>query len=385
MPTNVCRICGNELFDKPLLRFENMPAAAQFLPDAESLKRDKGTVLEVCQCSGCGVVELNSDPVPYYRDVIRAAGFSEEMREYRRKQFSLFIDRYSLGGKKILELGCGCGEYLSIMADCGVDAYGLEHCDESVHRCIEQGLKVSQGFMERDSSGLHGAPFDSFFILSYLEHLPDPNSTLRGIFANLGDNAVGLVEVPNFDMILRKNLFSEFIADHLFYFTKDTLSSLLSLNGFEIVECRETWYDYIISAVVRKKRPIDISHFHDIQAGLAEELKSYINKFDPGRVAVWGAGHQALALISLANIAGRIKYVIDSAPFKQGKYTPATHIPIVSPGTLRSEPVDAIIVMASSYSDEVAAIIRGEFDKRINVYILRDYGLEIAGGSEAYV
>jgi len=76
------------------------------------------------------------------------------------------------------------------------------------------------------------------------------------------------------------------------------------------------------------------------------------------------------------NLADKIRYVIDSAVFKQGKYTPATHIPIVHPDTLNSDPVDAIIVMAASYSDEVARIIRQKFDRNINVAILRDFGLE---------
>jgi len=85
----------------------------------------------------------------------------------------------------------------------------------------------------------------------------------------------------------------------------------------------------------------------------------------------------ALAIISLINLADKIKYVVDSAPFKQGKYTPATHLPIVAPDTLISDPVDAVIVMAAGYSDEVVRIIRQKFDRNINIAILRDFGLEV--------
>ena len=69
--------------------------------------------------------------------------------------------------------------------------------------------------------------------------------------------------------------------------------------------------------------------------------------------------------------------VVDSAAFKQGKYTPVTHIPIVSPSALVLDPVDAIIVMAASYSDEIARNIRQKFDANIKVAILRDFGLEV--------
>ena len=365
MATTKCRVCGNKFFAEPLLRYENMPRGAQYLPDAKSLESDKGVDLEVWQCSGCGLVQLSNDPVPYYREVIRAAAFSPEMIDFRRKQFGSFAEEYFLKGKKVIEIGCGRGEYLSLMQACGVKAYGLEYSAESAAQCVKNGLKVSKGFIQNSTDRLNDAPFDAFFILNYLEHLPEPNSALAGIYNNSADNAVGLVEVPNFDMILRNNLFSEFIGDHLFYFTKDTLAAALKLSGFEIINCNVVWHDYIISAVVKK------SHSTPPGQGLHSLVTS--GKLDLSRFYK----HQALAIISLLKLAGKIKYVVDSAPFKQGKYTPATHIAIVSPDALNSDPVDAIIIMAASYSDEVAGIIRKKYDKKVNISILRDYGLEI--------
>jgi len=376
MSINKCRVCGNKFFKEPLLRYENMPKAAQFLPDTETLESDKGVDLEVCQCSGCGLVQLSNDPVPYYKEVIRATTISKEMKEFRIKQFANFVQKFSLKRKKNIEIGCGRGEYLSIMQQSGVEGYGLEYSEESVKQCTKDSLKVSKGFIANPDDKIDDAPFNAFFILNFLEHLPDPNSTLRGIYNNLTDDAVGLIEVPNFDMILRKKLFSEFIGDHLFYFTKETLSMTLRLSGFEVTECNEVWHDYIISTIVKKRQKLGISHFYKHQEQLKNEIEAYIHRFEDKKVAIWGAGHQALAIISLINLADKIKYVVDSAPFKQGKYTPATHIPIVSPEALGSDPVDAVIVMAASYSDEVAMIIRQKFDRNIDISILRDFGLE---------
>jgi hypothetical protein len=376
MTISKCRVCYNDFFKKPLVRYENMPGSAQYLPAEESLKNDKGVDLEVCQCTGCGLVQLSSDPVPYYKDVIRAVAFSEEMQNFRKKQFDSLVRKYNLQQKKIIEIGCGCGEYLSLMQQSDVNAYGLEHLEESVKQCVGHGLKVSKGFVESSTHGLKHAPFDAFYSLNFLEHLPDPNSTLRGIYGNLTDEAVGLVEVPNFDMILRKKLFSEFIGDHLLYFTSATLANILTINGFEILECNEIWHDYILSAVVRKRSKLDISEFNGYQAQLNNEIQKYIARFKDKRVAIWGAGHQAFAVISLTNLSNKIKFVVDSAVFKQGKYTPATHIPIVSPDTLKTDPVDAVIVMAASYSDEVAMILHRNYDKKMHISILRNYGLE---------
>jgi hypothetical protein len=154
------------------------------------------------------------------------------------------------------------------------------------------------------------------------------------------------------------------------------LTAVLTRNGFDVLDCGIVWHGYIISATVRKRKPLDVSSFAQFQSKLTDELQNYISQFGEKRVAVWGAGHQALAILALTDLANKIKYVIDSAPFKQGKFTPATHIPIVPPETLATNPADAVIVMAASYSDEVAKILRQNFDGKIQVSILRDYGLE---------
>jgi len=360
MPISRCRVCGQGFFKEPLLHYENMPKAAQNFPDADALKREEGMDLTVCQCSGCGLVQLKGDPVGYYREVIRAAGFSEVVKAFKLRQFSNFLQKYSFHGKKIIEIGCGRGEY----------------SEAAVAHCVKNGLRVSRGYPESDTLKLADGPFDAFFLLMFLEHMPEPNLSLKFIYNNLKEGATGLIEVPNFDMMLQKRLFSEFIGDHLLYFSRKTLEFTLNLNGFEIIEANEIRDDYVISVVVRKKRKLDISSFQEHENKIKKEINEYIGRFGEKKVAVWGAGHQALAIIALTKIASKIKYVVDSATFKQGKFTPATHIPVVSPEVLRADPVDAVIVMAASYSDEVVGILRRQLGDSIAVAILRDFGLE---------
>lgn len=370
-----CRLCDQPLFPDPLLCQHHMPAAAQELPTAATLSADGGVSLALHQCSACGVVQLTNPPVPYYRDVIRAAGLSAEMRAFRLQQFGAWVAGHDLAGKPVLEVGCGQGEYLALLREAGVDAWGLEHRAASVAHCQTQGLQVLQGFMEGPETRLAGpgvpGHFDGFAILNFLEHIPAAHRTLAGIAAHLSPGASGLVEVPNFDMILKAGLFAEFIPDHLHYFTQATLTGLLERSGFEVLECRPEWHDYVLSATVRKRQPLDLSRLNQRQHALADEFRRFLAGFAPGRVAIWGAGHQALALISLMGIAPHIRYVLDSAPFKQGRYTPATHLPIVPPERLAEGEVDAVIVLAASYSDEVLRTLRARHGSRFRTAALR--------------
>jgi SAM-dependent methyltransferase len=373
---NHCRVCGELFFPSPLLSYHQMPSSAQGFPSDENLHLDKGEDLDVNQCASCGLVQLSNAPVSYYKDVIRAAAFSEEMREFRLKQLTSWVNQYHLKDQKILEVGCGRGEYLSLLKLTGVDAYGIEHSKQAVLDCQHQGLQAFQGYFGETQNENIPSDFNGFMCLNFMEHWPDPNASLKAISEHLLDGAIGLVEVPNFDMILEKGLFSEFISDHLFYFTEDTFKFTLQKNGFEVLESKPVWHDYILSLVVRKRDKTDLSFFKQFRENISSQLNQFVDLFPLKQVAVWGAGHQALAVIALADLSKKIAYVIDSAPFKQGKYTPASHLPIVAPKQLNTQPVEAVIVMAASYSDEVARIIRSTYHEGIKVAILRDDGLE---------
>ncbi|MBF0440426.1 MAG: methyltransferase domain-containing protein [Oligoflexales bacterium] len=371
-----CRVCGNDFMEPPLLVQKDMPSSAQYLPRSEDLSNDRGIDIEVCQCSGCGLVQLDNDEVPYYREVIRATEISSEVREFRRKSFKEILDKHDLIGKRVCEIGCGRGGFLSVVSEFDVDARGIEFSDENVAACRKNGLKVEKGFLSHPSDRIPGWPFDLIMILNFLEHFPDPNCALRAMYHNLSADGILHVEVPNFNMIIRDSLFSEFIPDHLLYFTKETLTHILNQNGFEAVEYREERYDYVISVIARKRKAVAISRFEQHQSKLKNEIHGFIDGFAKDKVAIWGAGHQALSVISLLELKNKIKYVVDSASFKQDRYTPASHIKITSPDAIVSDPVDAIIVMAAAYSDEVVKIIKTRYEN-LKVAILRNRGLEI--------
>lgn len=354
-----------------------MPGAAQNFPDATTLSNDQGQDLDLYECGTCGLLQLAGPPVPYYREVIRAAAFSPEMRSFRFEQLKAWLDQYALRGKHLLEIGCGKGEYLELLVQAGAQASGIEYAPASVAHCQKLGLNALRGFLARPAQRLPTSPFDGFVCFNFMEHWPKPIASLNAIAHNIVPGGIGLIEVPNFDMILKEGQYSEFISDHLSYFTLDTLKFTLRLAGFEVLDAAPVWHDYILSATVRKRQPTDFSSIKVQQEKINQELRAFINSFPARSVAVWGAGHQALAALALGELGRDIRYVVDSAPFKQNRYTPATHLPIVPPTRLTDDPPSAIIIMAASYSDEVARQIRGQHQLNLPIAILRPQGLEL--------
>jgi 2-polyprenyl-3-methyl-5-hydroxy-6-metoxy-1,4-benzoquinol methylase len=369
-----CRVCESNCFKDRLLCYSNMPSSAQGFLNFDELKSDFSSSLGIVQCQSCGLIQLDNEPVSYFKEVIRASAFSEEMRKFRLKQFKFWVKKFNLTDKKILEVGCGKGEYLEILSDAGADAYGIEYSRESVEYCIHKNLNVTQGFLGDKNSNINNN-FDGFMCLSFMEHWPEPNKVLNGLSVILNEGAMGLIEVPNFDMILDDGLYSEFISDHLLYFTKETLIFTLQFNGFEVLSCESIWHNYILSAVVRKRIKTDLEFFEGFRSQVRQDLDLFIEKFPANKVAIWGAGHQALATISLTKIEKNIRYIVDSAIFKQGKYSPASHIKIVSEEELTKDPVDALIIMAGSYSKEIIKIMNLKYPL-VELAVLREFGLE---------
>ena len=378
-----CRICKGDFIKKNFLEYKNMPSSAQNFPKLKNLKNEKGINLLVCQCSKCGIVQVVNKPVGYYKEVIRSSAFSKEMKDYRKNQFKKFINKYKLKKKKIIEIGSGYGEYLSLLDKENLKSFGIEFSNSAIKASRKKKLNVMKGYINKVNYKLNYSPFDAFFIFSFLEHMPNINVVLRAIHKNLNQNSIGLIEVPNFNLILKKKLFSEFIRDHLFYFTKESLEIICKKNGFELIDISYVWHDYIISAVVKKSTntkhmnykkitPLNLKSLIKKKESIKNKINMYIDKHKKGKVVVWGAGHQALTLISLTNLSKKIDFVVDSAPFKQGKYTPSSHIPIISPEKLMKINFEAVIVMAASYTDEVVKILLKKYKKNFSISMFKE-------------
>ena len=373
-----CIACGAPLWETPLLTLDNMPASAQHMPDAQGVKEDRGLTLDLCQCMGCGLVQFDCVPVDYYRDVIRAGGFSKTMVELRRYQYKHLIDSYHLEGKKFIEVGCGQGEFLKVLSEFPVEVHGIEHDPHLVELARAQGLDVTEGFTETEDTRFAGGLYDVFLSFNFLEHQPDPSTMLQAIYRNLEDDAMGLITVPSFEYIMDHNSYYELIRDHLAYYTFETLTPLLERNGFQVEECEVINRD-TLSVIVRKRPQMDTENLLECYVNLKREMETYMKYLDAWdkKVAIWGASHQGFTLAATTKLGEKARYIIDSAPFKQGKFAPASHLPIVGPDHFHEHPVDAIIITAPGYTDEIAASIRQKFGTAVEIRAMRSNHLEM--------
>ncbi len=166
---------------------------------------------------------------------------------------------------------------------------------------------------------------------STLEHQPDPCTMLQAIYRNLDDDGMGLITVPSFEYIMDHNGYYELIRDHIAYYTFDTLAALLENNGFQVLECEMVNRD-TLSMIVKSARSWRRGIYWRI-CGTAPR-DGHLPKVSDGveeKGGDLGGGHQGFTLAATTKLGKKAEYIIDSAPFKQGRFAPASHLPIVAP------------------------------------------------------
>jgi 2-polyprenyl-3-methyl-5-hydroxy-6-metoxy-1,4-benzoquinol methylase len=347
-----CRLCHSHKQISELIKLKNFPRSAQQLPQKSDFRQDNPIELSIFQCMTCGLVQTGNPPVDYYKDVITAATHTDISKKKIKEEITALITKYNITPSTALEVGSASGGYLEILREMGFVAEGIEHKIESVEESRKKYFKIHRGYLLDDLK--IEKKYQFIAINNFLEHQPDITKFLNCVNRLLDDDGLAYISVPNLERITEKHCLYEFVADHLVYFTETTLHTALARTGFEPAEIYKKNSNNDIVIVAQKPRRLNLqksmAHVETIVRSLQVYIKNLTDKNK--KVCVWGAGHRALALMSISNL-NSISAVVDSAPFKQGRFTPLLHKKIISPKNFLESHYDAVIIMLpGSYAEQ---------------------------------
>ena len=368
---NNCRLCQKKLPQNPQLIIKSGDIPAQgFLK-----KNNQKTLnnLSIYQCSFCGVTQHNSNPVSYYKDVIRATAFSKQMEIFRIKQIKSWINKYDLYQKNIIEVGSGRSEFMEIFNKLNHSSiYGIENSTQNFLYAKEKGYRVYKGYLGDSKFKKINKKFGAFTCFSFMEHWPNLNQCFINLHSILTSQAIGLIEVPNLDLIMEKQIYTEFTIDHIFYFSPKTLKLVFEMNGFDVISVNKIWHDYILSAVVQKREIKNLNYFKEKKQKINKSINELIKKFGIDKTTIWGAGHQSISIISQSGVYKKLSFIVDSAVFKQNLYIYGLNTIVLPPEVIKTKGIDTVIIIAAGFSDEIAKILKKKFKDVKNIFILRE-------------
>jgi SAM-dependent methyltransferase len=331
-------------------------------------------------CSDCGFI-FNAlyDPslVEYSPRCEETQGYSENFRKWHETLAKRLIQRHDLHHKEIIEIGCGKGEFLTLLCALG-DNHGIGF-DPAYVRERSLGARIANvDFIPRNYASEYVTRRADFLCCKMtLEHIPNAwefIEYLRRSLEHVPDTII-FFQVPNAWKILGDLAFWDVYYEHCSYYTLGSLVRLFAGHGFDVFDVGFEYSDQYVTieahpgtgkTLCAAKQIEDSGAVEDAVLRFSEQLPELLDlwrkrfkhyKERNQRVVIWGSGSKGVAFLTTADLDRLVEYVIDINPHRHGNYMAKTGQEIVGPGFLRQYKPDVVLVMNPVYQQEIGAEI----------------------------
>ena len=329
-------------------------------------------------CEQCGLIHntaFDPDLIDYSVEYENSLHFSPRFQQYANELASRLIDRLDLRHKKVLEIGCGKGDFLRLLCDLG-DNTGLGF-DASFEPDLVGESERFRVIRDRFTDDYLGEVADLIYCRHVLEHIDEPVPFVERaarVAANQRDTHV-FFEVPNALYTVDDLGIWDIIYEHCTYYSPTALAALLGCCGLETRDVFVTYHNQFLciegqissSGTATPRLEVEptvdelavrLRRFSEhYRAKLAHWTDSLQRWNSQGRsVAVWGAGSKGVTFLNVVGADG-VAAVVDINPRKQGRHVAGVGLEIVSPDALVSAPVDVVLVMNPIYRQEIEGML----------------------------
>ena len=398
MDKTICPNCRSAACCHPFYEVLGVPTNSCLLVEdrAGALEFPTGDIV-LAVCSGCGFIfnaAWDSGRTVYSDRYEETQGFSPTFNTFNRAIAEDLVSSYDIRGKTVLEIGCGKGEFLTLICKLG-DNHGIGYDPSFVpaRQRSEQDVRFVREFFAEDTNEV--AP-DLLCCKMTLEHIEQTHRFLASVrsVANRKDSII-FFQVPDVDRILKEGAFWDVYYEHCSYFSAASLNRLFTATGFAV---RRIWTGYddqylmILASPAEHEpntAPVDADGVDAIMRGsgrfaaaAARSRTAWLNRLrnwaaSGQRTVLWGSGSKAVAFLTTLGVHDEIEHVVDINPYRVGKFLPSTGQRIVAPAFLREYLPDNVVIMNPVYLREVGQELARQRCEP-NLYTILDFETEPA-------
>ena len=352
----------------------------------QALTFTKGDI-QLVVCEQCGFITNRAyDPQlqDYSLEYEATQGYSPTFNAFHQRLAESLIERYDLRHKRIIEIGCGQGEFLLLLCALGENnGIGFDPAYDPQRAIPLQNSQLQTSSLQKNQvrfiADYYGEAYTDYqadFVCCKmtLEHIPNTLEFMQTVRRSIGEryDTTVFFQIPNATYVLHDLAFWDIYYEHCSYFTEGSLRYLFAQSGFTVLSTQVAYDNQYLMIEARPvasgQRPARSNHL----ALVAQTLQDVANftvqcaekramwekrlqeyRTTGKRVVIWGGGSKGVAFLTTLHGIDVIAYAVDINPLKTGTFMAGTSHEIVNPAFLANYQPAVVIVMNPVYCAEI--------------------------------
>jgi len=372
-----CRLCDSDKL-RSILDLGATPPCEKFLTAAELDDPEPTYPLHLRVCEDCLLLQIPAliTPEDTFTEYAYYSSYSDSWVQHAKGFVADSVDRLGLGPDSlVVEVASNDGYLLQHVVAAGIPCLGIEPSVNVGAAARERGVPTETAFLDESSAARvrsqHG-PAQLVVANNVYAHIPDLLGFTRALRLLLDDQGWLSIEVHHALDLVRHAQFDTVYHEHFQYYTVLSAMRALATADLAVVDVERLsthggsirlWARPLAAAGEPSDRVRDVlaeeadAGLHEVDGYLQLEsrtqaIRQELLRFllecraDGKRVVGYGAPGKGNTLLNYAGIrADLLEYIVDRNPYKHGRFTPGTRIPIFDPARLAQDRPDVVLAL----------------------------------------
>jgi len=377
-----CKLTNKTL--KPFMSFGQMPLANGFL-HKNDFSSEYFYEMEVGFSEDLSLFQLNDHPTPneMFNEKYPFFTGSSEFMKLHFKEFAEWIkSNFLKTNSKLIEIGSNDGTFLQNFKNSNINYIGFEPSPNIALKANANNIRTIDKFFNFESI-LQLKNFeketDVICASNVICHIPNLKNLILTIEKLLSKKGLFIFEEPYLGSMFKKVSYDQIYDEHIFMFSINSVKKVFSLFDLELIDVlpQET-HGGSMRYTVGRKNEHTISN--NVINGLSDEKKNNLDtlescldfkkkceiskknllnkllelKKNNKKICGYAATSKSTTILNYCNINSEIiDFICDTTKEKIGKFSPGTHIPIVSTSHFHKNIPDIAYLFAWNHKKEI--------------------------------
>lgn len=385
MSSSSCRFCGSPLHHT-FVDLGMSPLCQTHITPEQLNEMEPFYPLHTYVCDNCFLVQLQEfvSPQDIFTEYAYFSSYIDALLRNASDYSDLMVERFGFNAQsKVVEIASNDGYLLQYFLRKGIPVLGVEPAVNVSQVAKDKGIPVVNKFfgVQTATELAVDAKADLLVGNNVLAHVPDINDFVGGMKIMLKLNGVITMEFPHLMRLMEENQFDTIYHEHFSYLSFIVVDRIFSHHGLTLFDVQEIPIhggslriyarhtedaskpvsDRVTELLEREKaagfdKLETYAHFTEqVKETKRKLLEFLITAKQKGKtIAGYGAPGKGNTLLNYCGIrTDFLEYTVDRNPYKQGKFTPGTHIPIYSPDKIRETKPDYLLILPWNVKDEI--------------------------------